>query len=109
MLEAADKLTTASPRAMVFDKKRKGELAAKLSQRWQRWELSNFDYLMQVGPHHCRLISSAQDCFMSSRLFMQILVFLTAFYTNSQTSCACRSVSIDRFCINARHMTCLVG
>ena len=53
MLEAADKLATASPRAVVFDKKRKGELAAKLSQRWQRWELSNFDYLMQVYPLPC--------------------------------------------------------
>lgn len=48
MLEAADKLSAASPRTTVFDKKRKAELAAKLAQRWQRWELSNFDYLMQV-------------------------------------------------------------
>ena len=67
MLEAADKLATASPRAVIFDKKRKGELAAKLSQRWQRWELSNFDYLMQVCPPSflphslrlCGLISSS--------------------------------------------------
>ena len=57
MLEAADKLATASPQAVVFDKKRKGELAAKLSQRWQRWELSNFDYLMQVYLHHSCLIT----------------------------------------------------
>ena len=48
MLEAADRLAAASPRTVVFDKKRKAELAAKLAQRWQRWELSNFDYLMQV-------------------------------------------------------------
>ncbi len=48
MLEAADKLAAASPRTVVFDKKRKAELAAKLAQRWQRWELSNFDYIMQV-------------------------------------------------------------
>lgn len=49
MLEAAEKLAAASPRTIVFDKKRKAELAAKLAQRWQRWELSNFDYLMQVA------------------------------------------------------------
>ena len=48
MLEAAEKLAAASPRTVVYDKKRKAELAAKLAQRWQRWELSNFDYLMQV-------------------------------------------------------------
>lgn len=48
MLDAADRLAAASPRTVVFDKKRKAELAAKLAQRWQRWELSNFDYLMQV-------------------------------------------------------------
>ena len=48
MLEVADKLAAASPRTVVFDKKRKAELSAKLSQRWQRWELSNFDYIMQV-------------------------------------------------------------
>ena len=51
MLEAAEKLAAASPRTAVFDKKRKAELAAKLAQRWQRWELSNFDYLMQVITH----------------------------------------------------------
>ena len=48
MLEATEKLAAASPRASVFDKKRKAELAARLAVRWQRWELSNFDYLMQV-------------------------------------------------------------
>ena len=48
MLEAADKLAAASPRIAVFDRKRKIELAMKLQQRWQRWELTNFDYLMQV-------------------------------------------------------------
>ncbi len=48
MLEAAEQLAAASPRTVVYDKKRKAELAAKLAQRWQRWELSNFDYLMQV-------------------------------------------------------------
>ena len=70
MLEAADKLATASPRAVVFDKKRKTELAAKLTQRWQRWELSNFDYLMQVYSHHsclitCTLRMDVQQCTFS--------------------------------------------
>ena len=49
MLEAAEQTgRLPSPRTVVYDKKRKAELAAKLAQRWQRWELSNFDYLMQV-------------------------------------------------------------
>ncbi len=50
MLEAAEKVAGASPRIAVFDRKRKIELALKLQQRWQRWELTNFDYLMQVCP-----------------------------------------------------------
>ncbi len=48
MLEVAEKLAGVSPRIAVFDRKRKIELALKLQQRWQRWELTNFDYLMQV-------------------------------------------------------------
>ncbi|EIE23680.1 beach-domain-containing protein [Coccomyxa subellipsoidea C-169] len=49
MLEAAEKVAGASPRIAVFDRKRKIELALKLQQRWQRWELTNFDYLMQLN------------------------------------------------------------
>lgn len=52
MLEVAEKLAGVNPRIAVFDRKRKIELALKLQQRWQRWELTNFDYLMQV----CALI-----------------------------------------------------
>lgn len=48
MLEVAEKLAGMSPRIAVFHRKRKIELALKLQQRWQRWELTNFDYLMQV-------------------------------------------------------------
>lgn len=48
MMETAEKVAGASPRIAVFDRKRKIELALKLQQRWQRWELTNFDYLMQV-------------------------------------------------------------
>ena len=33
----------------IFDRKRKQDLAHKLQQRWQRWEISNFDYIMQVS------------------------------------------------------------
>ena len=35
-------------RIMVMDRKRKLEMAARLQIRWQRWELSNYDYLMKV-------------------------------------------------------------
>ena len=46
--ELAVCLAAAEPRVAVLDRRRKLELAAKLQQRWQRWELSNFDYLMQA-------------------------------------------------------------
>ncbi|KAK9905588.1 hypothetical protein WJX75_002584 [Coccomyxa subellipsoidea] len=49
MMETAEKVAGASPRIAVFDRKRKIELALKLQQRWQRWELTNFDYLMQLN------------------------------------------------------------
>lgn len=37
-------------RIAVLDRKRKLEAAARLQQQWQRWEISNFEYLMQVVP-----------------------------------------------------------
>ncbi|KAK9836952.1 hypothetical protein WJX81_002248 [Elliptochloris bilobata] len=49
MHELAACLAAAAPRAAVLDRRKKLELAAKLQQRWQRWELSNFDYLMQLN------------------------------------------------------------
>ena len=33
---------------VVYDKRRKQDMANKLMHRWQRWEISNFDYIMQV-------------------------------------------------------------
>lgn len=35
----------------IYDRRRKQDIANKLMQRWQRWEISNFDYLMQVSIH----------------------------------------------------------
>ncbi len=49
MRELATCMAAAAPRIAVLDRRRKLELAARLQQRWQRWELSNFDYLMQVS------------------------------------------------------------
>ena len=48
MRELAVCLAAAAPRIAVLDRRRKLDAAAKLQQRWQRWELSNFDYLMQA-------------------------------------------------------------
>ena len=48
MRELAACLAATAPRAAVLDRRRKLDAAAKLQQRWQRWELSNFDYLMQA-------------------------------------------------------------
>ena len=46
--EAAQQLQSVAGHVAMFDRKRKQEMALKLQQRWQRWEISNFDYLMQV-------------------------------------------------------------
>lgn len=45
----AQQLHSISGSIVVFDRKRKQDMAQKLQQKWQRWEISNFDYLMQVG------------------------------------------------------------
>ena len=37
-------------RVTVLDQKQKVEAANRLQQRWQRWELSNYEYLMLVRP-----------------------------------------------------------
>jgi hypothetical protein len=49
--EAGEKLAAANGRIAVFDRRRKLDLALKLQARWQRWELTNFDYLMQAPLH----------------------------------------------------------
>ncbi len=35
-------------RVTVLDQKQKVDAAHRLQQRWQRWELSNYEYLMLV-------------------------------------------------------------
>lgn len=42
---------------LVYDKKRKQDMANKLMHRWQRWEISNFDYIMQVCMAELLLIA----------------------------------------------------
>ncbi len=37
---------------VVYDKRRKQDTANKLMHRWLRWEISNFDYIMQVREAH---------------------------------------------------------
>jgi hypothetical protein len=47
--EVAAAVRAAAPRVAELDRKRKADLAGRLTARWQRWELSNFDYLMQLN------------------------------------------------------------
>jgi len=47
--EVATAVRAAAPRVAELDRKRKADLASRLTARWQRWELSNFDYLMQLN------------------------------------------------------------
>ena len=47
--EISELVRSAAARVSVLDRKLKVELAAKLAARWQRWEISNFEYLMQLN------------------------------------------------------------
>ncbi len=47
--EVAAAVRAAGPRVAELGRKRKADLAGRLTARWQRWELSNFDYLMQLN------------------------------------------------------------
>ena len=56
--EVAAAVRAAAPRVAELDRKRKADLASRLTARWQRWELSNFDYLMQLNT----LAGAAMSC-----------------------------------------------
>ncbi|PRW34047.1 BEACH domain-containing lvsC isoform X1 isoform B [Chlorella sorokiniana] len=49
MRDAAAALQRARPSAAVYDRRRKVEWALRLQQRWLRWEVSTFDYLMALN------------------------------------------------------------
>mmetsp|Transcript_2662 Transcript_2662/g.7541 ORF Transcript_2662/g.7541 Transcript_2662/m.7541 type:complete len:1630 (-) Transcript_2662:717-5606(-) len=42
-------LASLAPTAVIYDRRKKLELAERLAARWRRWEISNFDYLMQLN------------------------------------------------------------
>ena len=46
--EVATSLQRAAPQLHLLDRKRKLEQVFRMQQRWQRWEISNFEYLMRV-------------------------------------------------------------
>ncbi len=60
--EVAAAVRAAAPRVAELDRKRKADLASRLTARWQRWELSNFDYLMQLNT-----LAGASTRFLSAR------------------------------------------
>jgi len=47
--EASTWLSNLAASALVYDRRKKVELAERLAARWRRWEISNFDYLMQLN------------------------------------------------------------
>ena len=56
-------------RIVVMDRKRKLEMAARLQIRWQRWELSNYDYLMKVkvvANHHRQSVCHVSNSWLHS-------------------------------------------
>ena len=48
MRDVANCVHNITGRIAIMDKKRKMEMAGRLQLRWQRWEMSNYDYLMQA-------------------------------------------------------------
>ncbi|KAK9837038.1 hypothetical protein WJX84_000368 [Apatococcus fuscideae] len=47
--EVATSLQRAAPQLHLLDRKRKLEQVFRMQQRWQRWEISNFEYLMRLN------------------------------------------------------------
>lgn len=47
--DVAAAIVAASGAAAEIDRRRRSEAAARLAARWACWELSNFDYLMQLN------------------------------------------------------------
>lgn len=51
MRDVAGCIHSITGRIAIMDRKRKLEMANRLQLRWQRWEMTNYDYLMQVLCH----------------------------------------------------------
>ena len=49
MRDVANCVHNITGRIAIMDRKRKLEMAGRLQLRWQRWEMSNYDYLMQAS------------------------------------------------------------
>lgn len=48
MRDVANCIHSITGRIAIMDRKRKLEMVNRLQLRWQRWEMTNYDYLMQV-------------------------------------------------------------
>lgn len=48
MRDVASCIHSITGRIAIMDRKRKLEMANRLQLRWQRWEMSNYEYLMQA-------------------------------------------------------------
>jgi hypothetical protein len=49
MRDVASCVRNITGRITIMDRKRKLEMAGRLQLRWQRWEMTNYDYLMQAS------------------------------------------------------------
>lgn len=49
MRDVASCVHNITGRIAVMDRKHKLEMAGRLQLRWQRWEMTNYDYLMQAS------------------------------------------------------------
>jgi len=49
MRDVASCVRNITGRITIMDRKRKLEMAGRLQLRWQRWEMTNYDYLMQAN------------------------------------------------------------
>lgn len=48
MRDVASCIHSITGRIAIMDRKRKLEMANRMQLRWQRWEMSNYEYLMQA-------------------------------------------------------------
>ena len=58
MRDVASCIHSITGRIAIMDRKRKLEMANRLQLRWQRWEMSNYEYLMQACSYlACTLLN----------------------------------------------------
>ena len=70
MRDVANCIHSNTGRIVIMDRKRKLEMANRLQLRWQRWEMTNYYYLMQA----CH------------SMYTPVLLFATSFWLQERSN-----------------------